>query len=369
MHKGPDSIRLITKDLYANLAAAGVNMEDDVTKFQMFRYLSAGEAYCRIFNYQLTRSSVGCDRLPVHLDGMDWVGDEAQGATVSKLDMYFNRPLALLHLKYLEYYSQYNIVPCNAAERAAAADSGGDLYKPKRGNAYYIDNCQPCNKVRLRNPGSLHVARMYSVPVTQGELFYLRKLLTCVPGKNFKDMRTVGGRVYASYREAAEARGLLTVEREFAEGLEYLARGLGTGLSTVGDIRHTFVMMAVTSGEGVPVQQLYDMFKYTMALDIDVSGSISPPGKEAKGPLYVRLPVLEFVEGAEGDLAAYPVHEYHLLRTLQDLLQRNFSRSLEDIGLPTLEAFAARREDAAAPLLQRALEGYLYVAPAGAPHQ
>jgi hypothetical protein len=57
----------------------------------MFKYTSAGEAFCRIFNYQLTRSSVGCDRLPVHLEGLDWVGDESEVSGESKLVMYFNR--------------------------------------------------------------------------------------------------------------------------------------------------------------------------------------------------------------------------------------------------------------------------------------
>jgi hypothetical protein len=58
------------------------------------------------------------------------------------------------------------------------------------------------------------------------------------------------------------------------------------------------------------------------------------------------------------------VHEYHLLRLLEDLLQRNYSRTLEDLGLPTLRMHAAaRREGAAAPLMQLMLEGYLYAAP------
>ena len=131
MHKGPDSIRLATKDLYSNLAAAGYNMEDQVTKFQLFKYTSAGEAYCRIFNYQLSRSSVGCDRLPVHLEGLDWVGDEADGgARDSKLVTYFNRPLALSDLLYTEYYASFTVLPLSAAELDSAADAGGGRFKP-----------------------------------------------------------------------------------------------------------------------------------------------------------------------------------------------------------------------------------------------
>jgi hypothetical protein len=149
--------------------------------------------------------------------------------------------------------------------------------------------------------------------------------------------------VCETYRQAAEARGLLTVEREFSEGLAHVAAGLDTGLSTIGDVRHTFCMMAVSGGDGVPVLDLYKEFRYLMALDIDVSGDISPPGKEARGPLYVRLPVVKYEEGNMPSLDDYSVHEYHLLRVLEALLEKNFSRSLEDLGLPTLRAHAAAR--------------------------
>jgi hypothetical protein len=123
-------------------------------------------------------------------------------------------------------------------------------------------------------------------------------------------------------------------------------------------------MMAVAGGEGVPVLELYREFRYMMALDIDVSGAISPPGME-KGALRVRLPVPEDYDvDGEYSLADYPVHEYHLLRLLDGLLQRNYSRSLEDLGLPTLRSHAAARlQGAAAPYLQIMLEGYLYATP------
>jgi hypothetical protein len=160
-------------------------------------------------------------------------------------------------------------------------------------------------------------------------------------------LRAVGEVVHATYRGVAEARGLLSVEREFAEGLGQIAKGLGRALATVGDLRHTFVMLAVAGGEGVPVLHLYRQFRYIMALDIEASGAISPPGKD-KGVVNVRLPVKEYDEDVEYDLDHYPVHEYHLLRILDALLQKNFSRSLEDLGLPTLRAYAVQRRQGAA---------------------
>lgn len=363
MHKGSDTIRLMTKDLYADLVAAGMDMNDDVTRFQVFRYLSAGEAFCRIFGYNLSQSSVGCTKLTVHLEGMDWVGDGAaqEAATVSTLLQYFARPPELAALRYLEYFSKFNVAKASAAERVAAAGAGGERVVPQRGNAYSVDAIG--NKVSVRRPGSLHVARMYPVSVTMGEQYYLRMLLGSVAGVSFADLRTAGGQLWDTYRQAAEARGLLTVEREFTEGLGHVAQGLGSGLSTVGDIRHTFAMMAVSGGDGVPVLQLYNEFRYLMALDIDVSGAISPPGRD-RGAVYVRLPVLEYEEGVEHSLEAHPLHEYHLLRLLEGLLERNFSRTLEDLGLKSLAVFAAaRREGAAAPHLQQTLERLLYVLP------
>jgi hypothetical protein len=351
---------MVTKDLYQNLKNAGMNMEDDALKFQTFRYLSAGEALCRTFGFNLSQSTVGCSRLGVHKEDEDWVGDgtEARGKP-STLVKYFARPAALADYKYLDYYTTFNVQEATAAQREAAA--GEQPYKPRRGNAYYLDGLG--NKVAQRSRGSLHVARMYTVSVSKGEQYYLRMLLTSVPAMSFEELRTVGGVVHETYREAAEARGLLSVEREFADALGYMAKGLGTALTTIADLRHTFVMMAVAGGEGVPVLHLYRQFRYMMALDIDVSGAISPPGKD-KGPVHVRLPVVEYEEGEEYNLDQYPVHEYHLLRTLDTLLQKNYSRTLEDLGLPSLHAHAARRRrGAAAPYLQLMLEGYLYAEP------
>jgi len=148
-------------------------MDDALEVFQVFRYLSAGEAMCRIFGYDLSRSSVGCTRLTVHLEGMDWVG-EAVADSSSQLLQYFSRPEELEHLLYLQYFSSYSLQKATAAVKSAAEESGGGLISPRSGNDYYVDSCIPPNKVTKRNIGSLHVARMYPVQSTQGELYYLR---------------------------------------------------------------------------------------------------------------------------------------------------------------------------------------------------
>jgi hypothetical protein len=56
---------------------------------------------------------------------------------------------------------------------------------------------------------------MYYVHPTAGELYYLRMLLMIVKvATSYVDLRTFSGTVYATFREACEARGLLESDNE-----------------------------------------------------------------------------------------------------------------------------------------------------------
>jgi hypothetical protein len=171
MHKGQDTIRMITKDVYKNLKAAGYNMDDDVLKIQTFRYLSAGEAMCRIIGYNLSQSSVGCTRLAVHLPDQDWVGDGAAAETASStlLD-FFKRPAALAAHTYLAYYSKYNVTKASAAEKQAAAAAGGLLVRRQRGDDFYVDNGG--KKVSVRSSGRLGLGPDFCRCIVCGKLGY-----------------------------------------------------------------------------------------------------------------------------------------------------------------------------------------------------
>jgi hypothetical protein len=57
---------------------------------------------------------------------------------------------------------------------------------------------------------------MYYVHPTAGELYYLCMLLMIVKGAtNYADIQTFNGRVYNTYREVCEARGLLESDNEW----------------------------------------------------------------------------------------------------------------------------------------------------------
>jgi hypothetical protein len=60
------------------------------------------------------------------------------------------------------------------------------------------------------------IGRMYFVPPTAGERFYLRTLLTVVCGpRSFDDLRSFEGILYPTFKDACNARGLLEDDGEW----------------------------------------------------------------------------------------------------------------------------------------------------------
>ena len=60
------------------------------------------------------------------------------------------------------------------------------------------------------------LGRMYFVPPTAGEKFYLCTLLTVVQGpKSYQDLRTFEGVLHPSFQDACKARGLLEDDGEW----------------------------------------------------------------------------------------------------------------------------------------------------------
>jgi hypothetical protein len=68
----------------------------------------------------------------------------------------------------------------------------------------------------LATTSTSKVSRMYYVHPSAGELFYLRVLLMIVKGaRNYVDVRTSNNRIYITFREACDTRGLLESDIEW----------------------------------------------------------------------------------------------------------------------------------------------------------
>jgi hypothetical protein len=73
---------------------------------------------------------------------------------------------------------------------------------------------------------SNQIGRMHPISPLQGDIYYLRCLLSVVPGPTgFEDLRTVDGVCHDTFQEACYARGIITRDNEwelcFAEAREF----------------------------------------------------------------------------------------------------------------------------------------------------
>ena len=75
-------------------------------------------------------------------------------------------------------------------------------------------------KWKLRQRGNT-IGRLYFVPPSAGERYYLRMLLTTVKGAtSFENLRTVNGVVYDTFKVACAALGMLQDDKEWDDCLQ-----------------------------------------------------------------------------------------------------------------------------------------------------
>jgi hypothetical protein len=92
------------------------------------------------------------------------------------------------------------------------------------------------------------VGRLHFISIHQGERYYIRLLLLHKRGPtSFKDLRTIDTRLYATFREAADAMGLLLNDNHYDEALREASR-FKTGF----ELRLMFALILVYSPPANP---------------------------------------------------------------------------------------------------------------------
>jgi hypothetical protein len=118
------------------------------------------------------------------------------------------------------------------------------------------------------------IGRIYNVHPTTNELFFLRLLLTIVPGaRSFQDLRTYHGNIFSTFKEACQARGLVGDDNEwfllFDEAIQWASSF---------QLRHLFMTVllfcGVTNG-----QRLLDKYSQYMVDDLSyrIAQSMNDP--------------------------------------------------------------------------------------------
>ncbi|CAN0897214.1 ATP-dependent DNA helicase PIF1 [Linum grandiflorum] len=136
-----------------------------------------------------------------------------------------------------------------------------------------------CSQWTPRKKG-FAIGRIYSIPPKSGDTFYLRLLLTKIPGAlSYESLRTVNGILYPDYQKACQALGLLSTDEEWNDvmaevshwGMPYLIR------STIAKVRSMGQIALVVASSGIAATLLpggvtaHSRFK--IPLDVDHSST------------------------------------------------------------------------------------------------
>ncbi len=207
---------------------------DEIKQFLEGRYVSAAEAFWRLFAFAMHAMQPHVMRLPVHLEN----GQQITFAADALPEDIANQPLPATKLTaYFALNTSLREAAVDAevwAERAAAAAEGCDPDSPQATAAAeaaaaaaaalaaakqytYQDVCRGYTwdgsgkqwRARKQRRCALPVGRMYLCSPAAGERYFLRLLLTTVKGAcSFEELRTVGGVMCSLYQDAAAQLGL-----------------------------------------------------------------------------------------------------------------------------------------------------------------
>nr|GFB84183.1 hypothetical protein [Tanacetum cinerariifolium] len=111
---------------------------------------------------------------------------------------------------------------------------------------FYVWNQK--QRIWTRRKQSKSLGRIHHVPLSWGELYYLRAILRKVRGPmEWDDLKKVDDVLYPTYRDACYARGLLQDDKEYIDGI------LEASLWGMGDyLRFIFFMLIMTDSMSRP---------------------------------------------------------------------------------------------------------------------
>ena len=284
IYKGSDRVTV-------NLTArnGGDESIDEIDVYLQCRYISPAEAIVRIFEFPIHEEWPAVIVLPVHLEGEQAVffpedaGEEEMQARMDR-----HTPLTA--------FFEYNRLHAESRDVLYVDFPSGYAFK------------QSSRQWVPRQRGT-SIGRMLYVPPQTGERWYLRLLLSSIPGAtSFLALRTVNSIAYSSFREACVALGLLEDDRHWIMCFEE-AQGWRTGRS----LRDLFILVLLNGDVSDPAA-LWDRFRHSLCDDL---ARRRPPG-------YQDPPSL-----------AEPWCDYGLF--LLDTALKDAGRTLSDFGLPAPE--------------------------------
>jgi len=181
---------------------------DEITNYQNARYISASEAFWRLYGFEIHRKHPSVEKLPCHLPGQQTVlfqpGDAQhvaeRGPPTTKLTAYFDKNQEDPEARNILYSDFPRYFTWNTQNRKWQRRKRGAT-NPDNPNEYMSD--------------AIGRIPTISLSAQQAELYYLRMLLHHKRGAtSFDDLKTIDGVSCQSFQEACRQLGLLEDDTE-----------------------------------------------------------------------------------------------------------------------------------------------------------
>ncbi|GBP65098.1 hypothetical protein EVAR_5244_1 [Eumeta japonica] len=206
VHKGSDMAVFRVEN--TNVNAPPVNKNDEITLYQIGRYISSNEAAWRIFGFPIHERDPAVVQLAIHLEN----GQRVFFTNETAIDRAINPPKTTL-TAFFEL--------CNRADDFGAF-ARTLLYSQVPRYFTWTQTKHGCPKQGSPVAACLNLfksnalGRLFTVNPRHTECFYLRLLLVNVTGPlSFQDIRKVNGQQYPTYKDACLALGLLEDDNQW----------------------------------------------------------------------------------------------------------------------------------------------------------
>ncbi|KAL4288328.1 hypothetical protein AHAS_Ahas19G0275200 [Arachis hypogaea] len=231
INKGYDRVTAILDN--ADDSECSNKVIDEIKNYLDCRYISPCEAVWRIFAYPIHSREPAVQRLSFHLPGRNPILYEDG----EDIDDILSKPGIdqSMFTAWMEANNNYS----EAKELTYSEFPRFFVYNKKE-------------KIWSRRKCGYTIGRLYYVPPTCGELFYLRMMLNFVRGPtNYDQIKSANGVIHNSFRDACFALGLLNDDREYIEAIkEASCWGLGDYL------RKLFTVMLMSNNLSLTDEEL-----------------------------------------------------------------------------------------------------------------
>ncbi|XP_025616692.1 uncharacterized protein [Arachis hypogaea] len=200
VHKGNDRV---TATLYnAGDLSEATQVVDKIRNYYDCRYISACEAVWRLFGYEIQKKESFVIRLPFHLEDEQPViyGETSNANDIVEREISHKSMFLGWMAVNMSYPYARSLTYAEFPTKFVWKDDSSKWFPRKKGFA---------------------IGRLTHVPAVNTEEYYQRLLLNTQRGcMSFRDIRTVGGTIYATYRDACFALGLLQDDNEFIDAIK-----------------------------------------------------------------------------------------------------------------------------------------------------